>query len=139
MKGELDMSSLVYNSKVQKVVMYMLTALLLIASVLSVVTAWGSDFSSLAGEGEKAITEVKDGIVKIAMAAGPLAMIICLLIIMFSHDSRKVSMVVGILITIFIAWLAIMIINSGYVKDFISHISDTYFKGGGSGTTSPTG
>ncbi len=118
-------------SKFISIAMVTLMGLLCIVSLFE--PAFSSDFDDLVKNAEEATSNVSDGLYKVAMTLGPLALIVCLVIILFSHDSRKVSMLIGICVTIIIAWLCIMVVHNGWLKDFLVNLTDKYF--GGSGTS----
>lgn len=121
------------TKKLSRIAPVILAGIMCLAIIISLlpVGALSANIDSLIDNSTEVVTNVSDGIYKIAMVAGPLALGIILLIIMFSHDSRKVSMLIGIGITILIAWLAIIIVHNGYIKDFLENIGNNYFRGSG--------
>ena len=115
---------------------YVLMAIVLIVKVISMICpelTFSTDFDSFTDAADEGLGNVSDAVYKIAMTAGPLALLICLLIILFSHDSRKVSLIIGICVTIVLAWIAIMIVHSGWLTEFLKGIATKYFPGSDGG------
>ena len=98
-----------------------------ICLVITFVPSFSATFDSLVDGAVEAGENVGGGAYKVINVFAPAALLIILIIILFSHDSKKVSYFVGAGIVIAVAWIASMAIHSGWIGDFLKSIGEKYF------------
>ncbi|MBO5371752.1 MAG: hypothetical protein J6A75_03425 [Lachnospiraceae bacterium] len=90
----------------------------------------GSDYSldTLEKNAEDAISDVQDFLVKISFALFPVALIVGLLALFFTHDERKISLTVKICGTILVVTALIIFINGGHALNLVKEFTENAFK-----------
>ena len=141
------MKSVAINQKNYiKVALFLLLSLLVVGSIFSTVTkvyaqdvppttdsgsngdgstpTTSSDVNldNISQKSSEAIAKVQKPIVTIALAVGGLAMIICIVLILFTHDERKIQGYIKLCITIAIALVVIGLINGGVIIQMVQDI-----------------
>lgn len=86
----------------------------------------GLTASDLVDKGDQALGGVKEGLVKICLALFPVALLVCIIAILITHDPRKISGLIGTCITIIIATLAVLLINAGTLLDILKDIAKMF-------------
>ena len=100
-----------------------------ICLVITFVPSFSATFDTLVDKTVEAGEDVSGGLYKVINVVAPICLLIILMIILASHDSRKIGYLVGAGVIILIAWVASMAVHSGWIGDFIKHIGETYFNG----------
>ena len=100
-----------------------------ICLVITFVPSFSATFDTLVDKTVEAGEDVSGGLYKVINVVAPICLLIILMIILGSHDSRKIGYLVGAGVIILIAWVASMAVHSGWIGDFIKHIGETYFNG----------
>lgn len=76
-----------------------------------------------------AISSVQKTIVTIALAVGPLAIIVCLVLMLFTHDERKIAALTKAAVTILIVLVLILFVNGNQlialIKDLMGNLVGT--------------
>ena len=81
------------------------------------------DIGGLANTAVTQLSSGQEALVKIALAVLPIALIALLLVIMVNHDPRTLKTYLGAILTIIIAAVAILMVNSGAVLQLIGSMS----------------
>lgn len=140
LKGEfLEMKSVAVNRKnYVKIALFFLLSLLVIGALFSSTTrvyaepnaadqtqTSGTSLSDISTKSQSVIADIQKPIVAIATAVGGLAMIICVVMILFTHDDKKIAGYIKIVITIIIALLVIYLINGNVIIDIVKNIAQS--------------
>ena len=113
----------------KNVVIMIAMFLCITALVATFVPAFSTSFDTLVDQTVDGVNNGANSVYKLINVGAPLALLIVLGIILFSHDSRKVGLLIGIAVTILVAWLISMAVHSGWIGDFLKSIADKYFNG----------
>lgn len=140
LKGEfLEMKSVAVNRKnYVKIALFFLLSLLVIGALFSSTTrvyaepnaadqsqTSGTSLTDISTKSQTVIADIQKPIVAIATAVGGLAMIICVVMILFTHDDKKIAGYIKIVITIIIALLVIYLINGNVIIDLVKNIAQS--------------
>lgn len=114
---------------------FILTACLAIALIFTfvivknaLVPAFASDVQSIYDTATQATSEATDFVYGIALAVCPLSLIVVLLLIMISRDSKKVAGLISIAGTICLATGGIILVKSGVAIKIIESIVNMFTK-----------
>ncbi len=94
------------------------------AGINSGVTGGDYSMDALAGKAETTLDGWKGSIVRICFAVFPIALIICLAVLFFTHDERKIATTVKICITICIVALIILLVERDVVENIIRNLAN---------------
>lgn len=85
----------------------------------------GGDYSmtDLADKAETTLDGWKGNIVRICFAVFPIALIVCLAVLFFTHDERKIATTVKVCITICIVALIILLVERNVVEEIIRNLA----------------
>ncbi len=133
------MKSVAVNRKnYVKIALFFLLSLLVIGALFSSATrvyaqpdaadttqSGGTSLSDISSKSQSVIADIEKPIVAIATAVGGLAMIICVVMILFTHDDKKIAGYIKIVITIIIALLVIYLINGNVIIDLVKNIAQS--------------
>ena len=133
------MKSVAVNRKnYVKIALFFLLSLLVIGALFSSTTrvyaepnaadqsqTSGTSLTDISTKSQTVIADIQKPIVAIATAVGGLAMIICVVMILFTHDDKKIAGYIKIVITIIIALLVIYLINGNVIIDLVKNIAQS--------------
>lgn len=134
------MKSVAVNRKnYVKIALFFLLSLLVIGALFSSTTrvyapdpaaadstqSGGTSLTDISTKSQTVIADIQKPIVAIATAVGGLAMIICVVMILFTHDDKKIAGYIKIVITIIIALLVIYLINGNVIIDLVKNIAQS--------------
>ena len=133
------MKSVAVNRKnYVKIALFFLLSLLVIGALFSSTTrvyaepnaadqsqTSGTSLTDISTKSQTVIADIQKPIVAIATAVGGLAMIICVVMILFTHDDKKIAGYIKIVITIIIALVVIYLINGNVIIDLVKNIAQS--------------
>ena len=122
------MNSLSVNRKnYAKIALFFILSFLVLGAIFSSVKTASAEITldNLETTVTSVISKIQAPIVAIATAAGGLSMIICIAMILFTHDEKKIAGYIRICITIAIALLVIYLINLNAIVPFIKSIAES--------------
>lgn len=87
----------------------------------------GYNLDTLEGNATDAIGEVQEFLVNISLGLFPVALIVGLITLFFTHDERKISVVTKICFTIVIVTALIIFINGGHALNIVTEFVENAF------------
>lgn len=81
-------------------------------------------FCDLFSEAKEITESTQDKIVDLAIAICPLALIVVLVLMLTTHNDKKLSVYKSIAITILVVFFLILLVDKGLVTDFIQNLVD---------------
>lgn len=90
-----------------------------VGTIVSTVGAFSKDAFDMAGD---AITTTQDKAVAIAKKLMPLALVVCIIAILVSHDERAMAIEKKIALTICVAYIALLLISNGAVQNTLDSL-----------------
>lgn len=96
-------------------------------AITGVVPAFADeDISQITNTAASAVSNVQDSIVNLSLAIFPVSLIIVLILVMLSHNDKKVSGLLTIAGTICIACFLILLVNNGIVLNLLNSIANMF-------------
>ena len=80
--------------------------------------------TNLADKAETTLEGWKGNIVRICFAVFPIALIVCLAVLFFTHDERKIATTVKVCVTICIVALIILLVERNVVEEIIRNLAN---------------
>lgn len=93
----------------------------------SIVPAFATeDISQITNSATTAVSNVQSSIVSLSLAVFPVSLIIVLLLVMLSHNDKKVSGLLSIAGTICIACFLILLVNNNVALNLLNTIANMF-------------
>ena len=74
------------------------------------------------------LSNVQANLVKVCLAIFPVSLIICLAVLFFTHDERKIATTAKICVTVCVVCLLIILVNGGVFLDMIQSFANSLQK-----------